>query len=328
MITVIDLVKITKPYLTSTLVSNKSLNSIENLCAQLPPVFHSIYFEIRANEELRVDFTGMTSVWNFSKYFKEANIQKSDNLSIVRKWLKNGKMPMLSFEYDIIEYQIQKPFFLWTLHKGYIESINSNFNPSVSLNSIRDCLEYEDFLMSDDLISEINNSFYAMPKLAHILHVLNMNARGVKGVRLIISMPVFSCLSFLESINWKGNMGLLKELIDLITMFNFSISLQISYPAKIRSTVGIEVYPNDPKNIELNKKELSEFFSLLEKHKFLESNKIKDVLNWIGISNVDDNVIDWKMDVIRDVLVKFVFDEQTLPEAKFYLGANAIYKLF
>jgi hypothetical protein len=328
MIAVIDLINVTKRYLPSRLVSNESMNSIESLCAGLPPVFHSIYFEIRANEEPRVDFTAMASTWNFSKYLENATVEESHDLSIVKKWLNNGRFPMLSFEFDIIDYQVQNPFFLWTIHRGYIENTSSSFDPITAINSIQDCLKYEGFLMSDALIVEVNNSLDKMPQSAQILHVLNMKARGVEGIRLIISIPVFSCLSFLEAIDWEGNVVLLQELIELIKKFSFSISLQLSYPKEIRSTLGVEVYPNDPHNIELNKKELSEFFRLLTEHKLLVSDKVDDVVTWQGVSKVETTKVDWKMDVVRDVMVKFVLGEQERPEIKFYLGANAMYKLF
>ncbi|TRX35033.1 hypothetical protein FNW52_12915 [Flavobacterium sp. ZT3R18] len=328
MIAVIDLINVTKRYLTSTLVSNESMNSIESLCTGLPPVFHSIYFEIRANEEPRVDFTGMASTWNFSKYVENATVEESHDLSIVKKWLNNGRIPMLSFEFDIIDYRVQNPFFLWTIHRGYIENVSSSFDPITSIDSIQNCFKYEGFSMSDALIVEINSSFDKMPQSAHILHVLNMKARGVEGVRLIISIPIFSCLSFLEAIDWKGNVTLLQELIEVIKKFSFSISLQLSYPKEIRSTLGVEVYPNDPHNTELNKKEMSEFFRLLMERKLLVSDKVDDVVTWQGVSRVDTTIVDWKMDVVRDVMVKFVLGEQERPEIKFYLGANAVYKLF
>lgn len=328
MIKVIDLIAITKPYLTRTLISNESLSSIENLCTGLPPVFHAIYFEIRANNETRVDFTTMASTWNFSNYLKEGTIEEKNQPAIIEKWLKNGRIPMISYEFDFIDYHVQNSFILWTIHRGYIEKVNPNTDPSTTLATIKDCLNYEGFFITEDLTTEINKCLYKLPQSAHVLHILNMRARGVEGVRLIISIPVNFCISFLESINWKGNNIILQKVIQLVRKFNFGISLQLSFPKEIRSSLGIEVYPINPNNIDLNQNELTEFFKLLKEQKLIDSNKLDDVIAWIGISKVDKSLIDWKMDIIREVMVKFILNEQDTPEIKIYLGANAIYKLF
>ena len=328
MIALIDLINLTKPYLTNTLISPDSLNSIEAHCSKMSPVYHTIYYEIRANEDKRVDLTSMSGAVTFSDYLDKNELESNNYLTTIKKWLSNVQVPLMSVEFDFVDNQVKNSFFIWAVHKGYTKSKNGVFDPVEAHKLIVNCLKYEDVLLAAGLDNEIKNTLNKVPVMGNVLHVLSLKSRGLDAIRIVVGIPILSCKSFLKSISWTGNYDLLQSLIDIIKQFNFVISFQLTYSEKLMPSIGLEVYAIDPSNIQRNKLEFRLFFKLLEKQNLIDSGKIDDVVNWPGISRVNAELIDWKMDILRDVNVKFIISNDQFPEVKYYLGANAVYKLF
>ncbi len=321
------LLEYSKPYLGNSLVSIEQLGSIETLCSGLPAIFHNCYLELRETEE-RVDFIAMAQKWNVQKFLNTTTTSAIEKSRILKAWTAQIHLPMVSYEYDMIVGQPVNPMLMWTLDDGYITHRKKATTKTDILDKIDRCFRLEQVTFDRNTITELNNFVTALKVPIRLLHFVNLRQRGLEAFRIVIGCQVSTCFEVLEILNLDFSLLAFKKLLNILQKYPLGVSLQLTFPRLERRSFGVEVYFSNPQAFEQNKVRLVQFFTELEQAQLLSSHKTKALISWLGKTVITDEITPYKLEILRDLTIKFVFHRDQPIEVKFYLGINATYKLF
>ncbi|BDD02688.1 hypothetical protein [Aureibacter tunicatorum] len=331
MIATNDLIKYSEKYLSDELVSKSSMNAIKKVAGDVPAIFHTLYFEVRICDNTRVDLIGMATK---KRIGSQGDAMKkwlnSSHYSILDKWMSNEVLPQLCcFEFDIVNHELDRTLMFWALEHGYFDrQMFHNNNKAYTMKALHECFKIEGINPTSDVLVNLKDCISKMPSSANLLHTLNMSYRGTEGQRLIISLPVSECLSFLKNISWEGNSVLLKTVVNLLMEYHFNISLQLTFDPSLNESIGLEVYSRNSKDSSESIKSFNLFFNDLQRENLLLSDKLDLAAKWIGEDTINDDSVAWKMGIVRDLTFKLIIGKKVSLDAKMYLGVNAFYKLF
>lgn len=319
------------PYLPSTLISHPNKSLIDKLHIHLP-MLNVVNIEVRLNnDDLWVDANFLVWLYEASVLYEWLENKKEPFYVALRKWVKDWMDPSkvynqliqniwIMFDVDSDSDEIPDPWIIFTFSKVKVDPQSYQF-------IIKKIAGYFDNNYNSKHWNILQRIYSKLPTGSNVpaFGFQNRNINSLRtGVKEFHNLEQME--SYLEDINWPGNMEFIREhYSDYISRADYCM-LSITFNEEVIDYLGIECYLNEENNLEHSQA----FLTKLQEQGLCSTAKQKALLDWIGNDHSKSDF--WTLnpkyfnpedeDIFMQrwlVEIKLVYKTNEPPSAKAYL---------
>lgn len=176
--------------------------------------------------------------------------------------------------------------------------------------------------LSMGILDGVRQCVQALPSGGHLLHAAPLAQRGLRAVRLVLTLPHPDVLTYLQRVRWPGPHGEVQALLRTLHASSPMVGVQLDVEESVGRALGIQFYYQGRDD------RWGPLLDGLVERGLCMPEKRAPLSTWSGAEVVRFSSRGHPLRLRRELELKVVFRPEQPAEAKAYFGFGADFLLF